>query len=551
VYDYPGFNINSNSKTIKGVIFLNASNTSQIISYNNELRAEIPELIPSSGNTINNATVTNSIVINSVIENANVDNGVIVNSIVYAAQSSAEEQVNKYVNDGWNTACGPWASKFIIRTGSFLNPGDKVLFRRGDILQNDQGNRLRKTGTIEKPIYFGAYGTGAKPIINGTSAGHTFFINNYGQPMIGLVFDGLHLIGSETVGIMGFRIEGDSAHDNDPAHYAANGYCDHITIQNMEIENFDVGIQSGASYLTVTDNIIHHNMGQGMLGGGAHVLIARNKVYSNGHKCSRTPRVHCHNLYVGHEDVQILDNEIYDGDNYGIVMHGFQNNILIRGNDIYNNWNGIATDHYNSDGLLTNILIEKNKIHNNLNGWTLSIGAVQNYTFRNNLVYNNPNGFFEIRNDDPGIKPNDGVYIYGNTFYNLSSLFNGGAPTSNAAALNNIIVCTSGSSCLGNAYNLLTNTSGNAFLSLSSAGSYFVNPGAGDFHLKSSAVNAIDKGTDLNILQQYGADISAGFKDYDEITRPQGSGWDVGAYEYVSGTPQGTCVLTGARWEIV
>lgn len=56
----------------------------------------------------------------------------------------------------------------------------------------------------------------------------------------------------------------------------------------------------------------------------------------------------------------------------------------------------------------------------------------------------------------------------------------------------------------------------------------FVDAANGDFHLvpNSAAINA-------------GADLSAEIPavDFDGITRPQGSAWDIGAYEFVQGTP--------------
>lgn len=60
--------------------------------------------------------------------------------------------------------------------------------------------------------------------------------------------------------------------------------------------------------------------------------------------------------------------------------------------------------------------------------------------------------------------------------------------------------------------------------------SLFVNPAAGDLHLLSSATAAIDKAPTL----------SAVTNDFDGNSRPQGAGYDIGADEYVSGTPNTT-----------
>ena len=59
----------------------------------------------------------------------------------------------------------------------------------------------------------------------------------------------------------------------------------------------------------------------------------------------------------------------------------------------------------------------------------------------------------------------------------------------------------------------------------------FINSAAYDFHLKSAA-NAVDSGADLNNIFT---------TDRDGVLRPQGSAWDIGAYEYESGyTPDTT-----------
>ena len=67
----------------------------------------------------------------------------------------------------------PWRS--IQQLNSFMSqllPGDFVLFKRGETFN---GNILiTKSGTISSPIVFGAYGTGAKPIISGFATPTSF-----------------------------------------------------------------------------------------------------------------------------------------------------------------------------------------------------------------------------------------------------------------------------------------------------------------------------------------------------------------------------------------
>jgi len=67
----------------------------------------------------------------------------------------------------------------------------------------------------------------------------------------------------------------------------------------------------------------------------------------------------------------------------------------------------------------------------------------------------------------------------------------------------------------------------------------FVNP-VSDFNLQASSP-AIDNGVDLG--SQYNL-------DFDGLTRPQGSGWDIGAYEYISATSTGDAKGDGTSLQI-
>jgi hypothetical protein len=63
---------------------------------------------------------------------------------------------------------------------------------------------------------------------------------------------------------------------------------------------------------------------------------------------------------------------------------------------------------------------------------------------------------------------------------------------------------------------------------VATSAAYFVAPEKGDFHLQSGAA-PIDAGADLSAV------LSAvpGLKtDKDGVSRPQGAGWDIGAYEH-------------------
>lgn len=81
----------------------------------------------------------------------------------YYFSSSGDDLKNKGLS-----IASPWKSlEKLNAVMPYLQPGDSVLFRRGD--KFDGKISIVKSGTKQAIIYFGAYGLGAKPILNGTT----------------------------------------------------------------------------------------------------------------------------------------------------------------------------------------------------------------------------------------------------------------------------------------------------------------------------------------------------------------------------------------------
>jgi len=79
--------------------------------------------------------------------------------VTYYVDATSGDDANTGLTSG-----DPWKSIAKVAAAS-LNPGDKVLFKRGEVWRS----RLRLTcsGSAGKHIVFGAYGTGDKPILSG------------------------------------------------------------------------------------------------------------------------------------------------------------------------------------------------------------------------------------------------------------------------------------------------------------------------------------------------------------------------------------------------
>jgi hypothetical protein len=146
--------------------------------------------------------------------------------------------------------------------------------------------------------------------------------------------------------------------------------------------------------------------------------------------------------------------------------------------------------------------------------------------------------FNRIRDSINGINPDGAdatVYTIGNVLYNIDGF---ALNTGSLYALNNTTFNVgSGISA--------TTKKDNLELTTSNANQYVVNASAGDFHLLQNSP-AVDTGTPMPqvVLNAFQTDIGIPFPlvDFDKNSRPQGSAWDIGAYEYVSGTPPPTLV---------
>lgn len=170
--------------------------------------------------------------------------------------------------------------------------------------------------------------------------------------------------------------------------------------------------------------------------------------------------------------------------------------------------------------------------------------TLDNITLQNNILFGNELNGILIRNGDD-------VIIFNNTIYNNGSTaigITGSSSTpqhdpSNVEVSNNIIHAPSGANHVymgssgvnitvnRNLYDPAPRLSGIGDPLAISGDPSFMNPGAADFHLMEGSL-AIDSGLPLSIV----------LTDKDGVTRPQGAGYDLGAYEFVSGGPAPTFV---------
>jgi parallel beta-helix repeat protein len=239
--------------------------------------------------------------------------------------------------------------------------------------------------------------------------------------------------------------------------------------------------------------------------------------------------------------IRVKNSEVKNAWNQGIlVTSGSHSNELINLNI-----------HHNGRGNLVNLvhgvyiqsasnLIEGCVIHDNLAyGVTLynGVGGVSNNTIRNNRVYNNGSGGIEVGDGSDNLIYNN--LTYANTQAGIF-LYDGAINTkiyNNTVYLNNAVGILIGSGSQ-NAHIQNNIIYANTSLHLSDSGT--------GTQVSSNLIGIDPKFVDssaFNLKLQVGSPaIDAGLAlsavpfDFADVQRPQGGGYDIGAFEYQSGT---------------
>jgi Right handed beta helix region/Bacterial Ig domain/Viral BACON domain len=307
------------------------------------------------------------------------------------------------------------------------------------------------------------------------------------------------------------------------------------------------------SYVTIKDNYTYNTVSSGIgVWESSNIIIDNNEVElacNDGEQECLTVAVtdtfeiknnHVHHGGPGNNGAEGLDGK--DGSSNGKIY----NNIVHDMNRL-----GIYVDAW--DKHTYNIEIYNNLVYNCVgDGITLASemgGLLENIDIFNNVVYGvTENGFAITRNGPPGAHPMKDITCINNTFYNNGSSNWGGGIMVDNPGLQSLIIrnnilsqnvyysmeveadVTMGNLTIDNNLihgfrNYQDEVKGSNYVE---ADPLFVNASGADFHLLSGSP-AIDQGS---------ASSAPGF-DYDNKSRPSGSGIDIGAFEYGSSSGTG------------
>jgi parallel beta-helix repeat protein len=407
-------------------------------------------------------------------------------SLIFAAPlAGAAEYVVATNGDDANpgTESQPWRT--LQHAADSVGPGDTVSVRAG----NYAGAYIENSGTSSQPIVFRAF-SGEAPSITE---------DNPETP------DGINVEGASYVTVQGFTVNGRSR----AGIRAAT--CDHVTIRDNRIDGSGKwGIFTAFCDDVVIDHNVTANTGEQhgiyVSNSGDRPIVRNNTIYGN-----TQAGIHMNgDISNGGDgiisDALVENNVIWDngsGGASGINCDGVQDS-LIRNNLIFDEHaSGISLYRIDGGGASTGNRVLNNTVLVAADGrWALNIqdGSSSN-TARNNILLN--------ANSSHGA-----IDIGGDSLDGFSADHN---------AVTDRFTTNGGDSVLSlSEWRGETGNDGNSFVSASS--NLFENPGGDDYSLSPSSP-AVDAGETL-------ADVPT---DLLGVARPQGTGFDIGAYEREDG----------------
>lgn len=306
--------------------------------------------------------------------------------------------------------------------------------------------------------------------------------------------------------------------------FKIKGFSQH----GIAFERYDMLYAYDYENIVLKNNEISNNLGNGIrmrCTAINSITIDSNTIYYHELKG-------IHIVPENNDNIKIINNYFHENNDDGIQLSHNVSNGLIDNNTILNHTSSrghidaIKLEGSSTQSTYANLTLSRNVIDGTVDygssGWTEWIGL----KVYNNIYFNGP-AFVTLRNTV------NGAEIIGNTCYNPEHwcIYVDDASATNVVIKNNILGLTWASpSVVGNSDN-----SNNYFIdhlppnagpdSKVGPADFFVDPENSDFHISGADAPVVDAGADVSAYTSV---------DKDGNTRPHGSGWDIGAYEYGS-----------------
>lgn len=261
-------------------------------------------------------------------------------------------------------------------TALVLRPGDRILFKRGEVFADNASLRPNYSGLPGLPIIYDAYGVGASPIIS-PSATIPLYTTSTTVPSAYLIFRNLDFCSNAQA-------------------YAAQVCLSHASFENCTFRGATaVGLylEGGSVYIYVRGCTIRNNgttAGSGIQVWGSAGEISSEIYIENCSSHSNGAASGDHAIYL-HQVVgaYVRRDVCYSNYDSGIKLSGCQGGV-VEGNALYSNDSGLTMG-----GEVGELACNANLVMNNLlyaNAWNsiVFLGNATNNLFYNNTVYGPP-----------------------------------------------------------------------------------------------------------------------------------------------------------------
>ncbi len=312
------------------------------------------------------------------------------------------------------TPSSAWRSYDMARTAfSAIEAGDRIRFCRGGAFDaGTSGRWVNDACRVDRPCTITDYlpgwagGDEMRPVIRQERPGGYGFAFENGGPARheeGYVLENLDIRGLVDGGSARFGV------------FLYND-VDDVTIRNVHVEGFNVGVHVGSSNecaeddavcdgvndrISLIDSSVMYNSEQGWLGGSSGSVIEGNYFEGNG-----TRAIFDHNIYVSSTVAETVGMRVVGNRSYrsapqaagecggaSLVVHGNHTDLAISGNTIWEDvgaaqeecW-GIAVDPgYSSAEAFTDVIVSGNTVRN-VGNVGIGVAACVACTIENNVV---------------------------------------------------------------------------------------------------------------------------------------------------------------------
>lgn len=448
-----------------------------------------------------------------------------------------------YVKTGGNDSSdglsdgNAWATVAKVNASTF-NPGDNIYFNRGNSWSETMV--FPSSGTFGNPITITAYGTGARPIINGdTTSANSLLTTDKDY----LVFRSLNIVGSHTT-------------DDEQVSKSVlvNGCANSVIFDDMDLDYLLDKKTRNFSFVNCSGTLMNSDVDGGVY--GVHISVNNGGSYH--------PKIINNNIH-DQDDGTFSDWDgikcgVSSGDMNGLLIqgnniHGFNEDgidfISCKGNPIYIKDNNIhhPGDRYTAGGKNINGIkivkddfstgsvyyIEGNNIHDlavNDVGVCITGGDGNESHIKNNICYGfGTQGFFLREFINSTVYNNTIIDTFPATGAALDFFANTGTDVRNniLKSINVYDFQVRGASAITGDYNLLVDDASANVLDTSS-----YTGGDNDLYETDPLLNANYSIPTNSPAKDAGETLPEVTHDIRGYPRPGGAGYDIGAFEFGS-----------------